>query len=107
MEKRLYVAQRLSAAMLAPLVLIHLGLIVYAVEGGLSAAEILDRTRGHIGWALFYLLFVIAAAIHAPIGLRNVLKEWTTLKPRWIDILMILLSALLFILGLRAVAAVF
>ena len=33
-------AQRLSALIMAPLVLTHLGLMIYAVRGGLSAAEI-------------------------------------------------------------------
>lgn len=56
MEKHLYVAQRLTAIVLAPLVLIHLVLILYAIDGGLSAGEILGRTRGHLGWAAFYSL---------------------------------------------------
>ena len=59
----LFLAQRLTALILAPLVLVHLVLILIAVEGGLSAAEILDRTRGSVGWAAFYGLFVLAAAI--------------------------------------------
>ena len=43
MEARLFLLQRLSAAVMAPLVLIHLGLILYAVEHGLSAEAILGR----------------------------------------------------------------
>ena len=65
----LFLAQRASALVLAPLVLIHLGLAIYAIHGGLTAAEILGRTQGSLGWTLFYGLFVVAAAIHAPIGL--------------------------------------
>ena len=72
----LFLAQRASALVLAPLVLIHLGLAIYAIHGGLTAAEILGRTQGSFGWSLFYGLFVVAASIHAPIGLRNVLREW-------------------------------
>ena len=34
-------------------------------RGGLSAAEILERTRGSVGWAAFYALFVLAVAVHA------------------------------------------
>jgi fumarate reductase subunit C len=105
-EIRLYALQRLSALVMVPLVVIHLGLIVYAVEGGLSAGEILGRTQGSVGWALFYGLFVVAAAIHAPIGLRNVLREWTPLARRPVDLAMLAFGALLLVLGLRAVVAV-
>ena len=45
LELWLYIAQRGSALVLAPLVLLHLGVILYAVSGGLTAAEILGRTR--------------------------------------------------------------
>ncbi|MCP4388728.1 MAG: succinate dehydrogenase, partial [Gammaproteobacteria bacterium] len=45
-ELRLYLAQRISAAIMAPLVLVHLGVMIYAIQGGLSADEILARTRG-------------------------------------------------------------
>ena len=38
-ETRFYLAQRLSAAVMAPLVLIHLGVMIYAIQGGLDAAE--------------------------------------------------------------------
>ena len=105
-ETRLYLLQRASAMLLAPLVLVHLGLIVYAVEGGLSAAEILARTRGSAFWAGFYGLFVVAVALHAPIGLRSVLGEWTPWRGRGLDLAMAAFAALLLTLGLRAVVAV-
>ena len=38
------------------------------IRDSLSAAEILGRTRGSIGWAAFYGLFVVAAALHGAIG---------------------------------------
>ena len=64
---------------LAFAVVVHLATIIYAVRGGLTAAEVLGRTRGN-GWFLaFYALFVVAVAVHAPIGVRNILREWT----RW------------------------
>lgn len=102
----LYVAQRLSAAVLAPLVLIHLGLIVYAVQDGLSAAEILSRTRGSLAWALFYGVFVFAAAIHGAIGLRAIVSESLAWSGTWLNAAMY--GAVLFLsaLGMRAVAAV-
>ena len=76
MEFRLYLLQRLSALIMAPLVLVHIGMMIYAVQDGLSADEILSRTRGAWGWAAFYGLFVVAAAVHAAIGLRVIISEW-------------------------------
>ena len=106
MERTLYIAQRGTAMVLGPLVLIHLGLILYAVRGGLTGAEILDRTQGSAGWALFYGLFVVTVAIHAPIGIRHILREWTPLSWRSINLLSLLFALLLLLLGLRAVVAV-
>ncbi len=106
MERRLFVLQRLTAMVLAPLVLVHLGLVLVAIRGGLTAAEILARTQGSVGWALFYGLFVVTVAVHAPIGLRNVLREWTGLPRGAVDILALGFGGLLLALGLRAVWAV-
>ena len=61
-DARLWIAQRASAAVLAVCVIVHLATIVYAVRGGLSAAEIFARTRGSVGWLAFYSLFVLAVA---------------------------------------------
>lgn len=74
-EAWLFVAQRLSAMVLAPLVALHLATIIYAVQDGLSAAEILARTRGSLMWGGVYALFVIAASIHGAIGLRTIVGE--------------------------------
>lgn len=106
MERRLFLLQRLTAMLLAPLVLVHLGVVLWAIRGGLTAAEILGRTQGSVGWALFYGLFVLAAAVHAPIGLRNVLIEWIRLSRRAADVLSVAFGVLLLVLGLRAVWAV-
>ena len=76
MDFRLYLLQRISALIMAPLVLIHIGMMIYAVQDGLSAEEILSRIRGAWGWAVFYGLFVVAAAVHAAIGLRVIFTEW-------------------------------
>lgn len=102
-EAALFVLQRLSAKLLAPLVLIHLGLILYASHDGLTAAEILARTQGNVAWAMFYGTFVVAAAIHAPIGLRNVLREWAGWRGKGLDYAMLAFGVLLLALGLRAV----
>jgi fumarate reductase subunit C len=106
MERRLFVLQRLTAMVLAPLVLVHLGLVLVAIRGGLSAAEILARTQGSVGWALFYGLFVVTVAVHAPIGVRNVLREWTGLPRGAVDLLALGFGVLLLVIGLRAVWAV-
>lgn len=91
--------------LLAPLVLVHLGLILFAVRGGLTAGEILSRTHQSAGWAIFYSVFVVACAIHAPIGVRNVLIEWTSLPRGLINVLMVFFSVSLAVLGIRAVVA--
>jgi fumarate reductase subunit C len=106
MNVRLYVLQRATAAIMVPLVLAHLAVIFYATSTGLSAAEILSRTRGSIAWGLFYGLFVLAAATHGAIGVRVVASEWSPLRGRQLDVLMWTFGLLLAALGLRAVAAV-
>jgi fumarate reductase subunit C len=106
-ETVLWLAQRASAAVLAVCVVVHLFTIVYAVQGGLSAAEILERTRGSIGWFAFYSLFVLAVTIHAPIGLRPVLGEWLGWRGRSRDLALLAFAAVLAWLGMRAVLGVF
>ena len=106
MSLRLYVWQRLTAALMAPLVLVHVAVIFYASRKGLSAADILGRTRGSLMWASFYGAFVAAAALHAAIGVRNVLVEWSPLGEGRAGLCSTLFGVLLLVLGLRAVAAV-
>jgi fumarate reductase subunit C len=98
-------AQRVSAMVLAVCVIVHLVTIIYAVRNGLSAAEILGRTRGSIAWGAFYALFVAAVAVHAPIGVRNILAEFGW-RGRGVDVLMMALALTLAMWGLRAVWAV-
>ena len=102
----LWGAQRVSAAVLAVCVLVHLATIAYAVRGGLSAAEILSRTAGSVFWTTFYGLFVAAVAVHAPIGLRNVLSETFQWRGRSLDAAMLILALFLAVWGARAVYAV-
>ena len=106
MDMRLYFLQRATAAALAVLVLVHLAVIVYAVQGGLSAEEILSRTRGSLGWGLFYGLFVLTVAVHGAIGLRGILGEWTRLGRGAANGAAWASAAILLALGLRAVWAV-
>ena len=106
MNRYLFIAQRVSAMILAPLVIIHLGLILYAVSDGLSGAEILSRTRGSWAWASFYFAFVLSVAVHAPIGIRNILKEWTSMNQAIINGFCLLFGLMLLLLGIRAVTSV-
>ena len=106
MNVRLYILQRATAAIMVPLVLAHLVVIYYATSRGLSAAEILGRTRGSFGWGAFYAVFVLAAATHGAIGVRVVASEWTGLRGRRLDFLMWGVGLVLALLGLRAVMAV-
>jgi fumarate reductase subunit C len=102
-----FVAQRLTAFVLALAVAVHLGTILYAIRGGLTAGEILARTHGNVAFMLFYSVFVIAVAIHAPIGLRSIIREWTPWRGRSLDTALVLFSLLLLALGFRAVYAVY
>ena len=79
MSVSLYVWQRPTAAVMAPMVAAHIAVIFYATRHGMAGADILARTRGTIGWAAFDALFVAAASINAAIGLRNILAEWSPL----------------------------
>lgn len=103
---RLYLLQRATALIMAPLVLGHLAVMIYAVRGGLTAADILGRTRGSVAWALFYGTFVLAASIHAAIGLRVIAGESIGARGRWLDAAALAFCALLLLIGLRAVFAV-
>jgi len=103
--RRLWIAQRVTAMILALCVVVHLATIIYAVHGGLGAAQILGRTRGSIAIGGFYALFVVAAAIHGGIGLRTIAMEWLRLG-RGSNWLAGLAALALVVLGLRAVVAV-
>jgi fumarate reductase subunit C len=103
----LWIAQRASAAVLALCVTVHLATMIYAIRGGLSAAEILSRTRGSAAWFAFYSLFVLAVAVHAPIGLRPVLGEWLGWRGRSRDAVLLVVAMMLAGLGMRAALGVF
>ena len=106
LELWLFVAQRLSAMVLAPLVLLHLGVMIYAVQGGLSASEILGRTQGSIFWGGIYGLFILAAAVHGAIGLRVVIKEMTAWRGVVPNAVAALFCIAVLLLGIRAVGAI-
>ena len=103
----LWTAQRASAAVLGVCVLVHLATMIYAVRGGLTAAEILSRTHDNVLWLAFYSLFVLAIVVHVPIGLRAVLGEWLKWRGPSRDWILVLFASILGIMGMRAVLAVF
>lgn len=107
MSSALFLAQRLSAIVLAVVVTVHLATILYAVQGGLTAGEILGRTSGSIGFLAFYAVFVLAAAIHAPIGLRAIGREWLGWRGAGLDWGLFAFAALLLVFGLRAAIALY
>jgi fumarate reductase subunit C len=106
MNVHLYIWQRGTAALLAPMVLVHLAVIFYATRQGLSAAEIFSRTRGSLAWGTFYGAFVVSAAIHAAIGIGNILCEWTPMRDKTARGLSLLFGLFLVVVGARAVLAV-
>lgn len=106
LDFRLYMLQRITALLMAPLVIGHLAVMIYAIQGGLTTAEILGRTQGSFLWFLFYGTFVIAVAIHGAIGLRTIAHEWLGVKGASLNILMWLVGAGLLLMGAHAVWAV-
>ena len=107
MSAFLFLAQRVSAAVLALAVTVHLATIIYAARAGMTAADVLARTHGNTAFLIVYVVFVLAVAIHGPIGLRNVLREWTAWRGRSLDLALAAVAVLLLALGLRAAVAVF
>jgi len=98
--------QRVSAMVLALCVFVHLGVLIYAVRGGLSAAGILGRTQGNWAFGAFYAVFVVACAVHVPVGLANIATEWWGLRESVALWLARAFGVLLLVMGLRAVWAV-
>jgi fumarate reductase subunit C len=86
MNVRLYILQRATAVLMVPLIIVHV-VVSFA-------------------WAAYYSLFVVAAAIHAGIGVRTVAIEWGGLRTRGADAVMWGIGLALFVLGMRAVIAV-
>jgi fumarate reductase subunit C len=104
-EVRLWYWGRISAMALAFFVMVHLAIIIYAVRGGLTGTEILGRTHGNIAFGLFYAAFVLACAVHVPLGMARILREWF-MGERAANVVSALFALLLLVLGLRAVYGV-
>ena len=106
-ETWLWIAQRASAVLLALCVLAHLITIIYAVRHGLSGEAILARTRGNAAALAFYAVYVLAVAVHAPIGLRTLCQEWLGWRGVSLNWFIAAIAVALFAFGLRAGWAVF
>ena len=72
---RLWLIHRMTGMLLGFFVIIHLVTMILAIQGGLTAREILERTSGNWLLGIFYGVFAIAAALHGSIGLRTVAQE--------------------------------
>ena len=100
-----FVLQRGSAAVLALCIVVHLATMIYAVRHALTAEAIVARMHASAWWPAFYTLFVVAVAIHAPLGLRAVVDEWLGLRGRMTDVVLGLFALVLLGCGLYAVAS--
>ena len=102
-QARRWYWQRISAMVLTVCVAVHLAGVIYAVRGGLSAAEILGRTQGNWAFAAFYATFVMASAAHVPVGVANVAREWAGVGETAALWLGRAVALLIGVMGLRAV----
>lgn len=100
-----FVLQRGSAAVLALCVLVHLATIIYAVRHALTADAIVARMHATPFWPAFYTLFVVAVAIHAPLGLRTIADEWLAWRGPATDTVLALFALVLLGGGIYAVAS--
>ncbi|SAL05486.1 Succinate dehydrogenase/Fumarate reductase transmembrane subunit [Caballeronia calidae] len=105
-QARLWYWQRMSAMVLAACVVLHIVVIVYAVHSGLSEQAILGRTHQNWFFAGFYTLFVLACAVHVPIGLLRIAEEWLGWRGRSAHFACGIVTLGLVALGLRAVMGV-
>ena len=104
----LYMAQRLSALIMAPLTIGHIAVMIYAVQDGLTVSEILSRTQGSISWFMFYGSFVLAVSVHAAIGVRVISFEWCGVRGRVLDVLTgVIFAGLLWLGGIAVLAVTF
>lgn len=106
LDRRLYMAQRLTALIMVPLTIGHIAVMIYAAQDGLTAAEILGRTQGSLFWFLFYGSFVLAVSIHAAIGLRVIVFEMVGLKGLALTLFTWGAALLLLLMGMQTVIAV-
>lgn len=103
LEIKLWLAHRLTGMALGLFVIIHLVTILVVIKGGLSAAEVMERTSRNFIVAIFYGLFVIAAAVHSAIGLRTVAHEVLHWKRSTLNVMTLIFFAFLCVVGIAAI----
>ncbi|MBR0680684.1 succinate dehydrogenase [Roseomonas eburnea] len=106
-QTHLWAVQRVTAMLLGIAVVVHLATILFAVRGGLTAAEILGRTRGNGAWLAFYTVFALAAGLHGAIGLRNIAAETIGLRGRGADLAWLAIGLVTAGFGIRAAYGLF
>lgn len=106
-QQHLWVAQRVTAMILAVAVVVHLVTILVAVRGGLSAAEIIGRVGGSEAWLVFYAVFALCAGLHGAIGLRAIAAEWLGWRGRGFDLAWLAIGLLTALFGIRAAAGLY
>jgi fumarate reductase subunit C len=75
------------------------------VRHALTAQAIVARMHASVFWPAFYALFVVAVAVHAPLGLRAIADEWLALRGRAVDAVLALVALVLLGGGLYAVVS--
>lgn len=103
LEIKLWLAHRLTGMALGLFVIIHLVTILVVIKGGLSAAEIMERTSSNFIVTIYYGLFVIAAAVHSAIGLRTVAHEVLNWKGFTLNVMTLIFFAFLCVVGMAAI----
>lgn len=103
LEIKLWLIHRLSAMVLGLFVVIHLVTMIVAIQGGLTAEEIMARTQGSYLIGSFYLVFIVAAALHGSIGLRTVAQEVVGWKGPSLNLMTAVFCLLLCVIGFTAI----
>ncbi len=104
---RLYMVQWLSAMVMIPLTLGHIAVMIYAIQCGLSSAEILGRTHcAASSGSCSTDYFVLAVSLSAAIGLRVIVHEPCGPGGAALEIFTWLFGLSLLTTGIRAVLAV-
>jgi len=66
LDLRLYMLQRLTALIMAPLVIGHIAVMIYAVQGGLTVDEILARTQARLRGFCFMAVLLLPFRFMVP-----------------------------------------
>ena len=65
-----------------------------------------DAAHGNWGFGVFYGVFVVACAVHVPLGLAAIAEEWLGLRERTALVVAEIIGLVILAMGLRAVFGV-